>query len=816
MIEMKEKNSKTVILKNGIGILCVLMTGIMFYLALTWMNWIPGGNDVWGHLYKSEYMYECLKQGILYPLYDEKWYNGIQIFRYWPPMSSYLVAGCLFITGGELIPAYRIFLGILIVVGGIPWVIWGNIEQRRVMGTLFGCIWYFLPVLLKNALVDGNMPQMTSAVIVPYVILFLHLYVHKHNDRAALGLLLSMMLMSVTHLMITAIMGVVTFLYLLVDQVYRKDWRRMFEALFCMVCGIMAAGIYVIPALLGEGMSFVTNTGKVNIDQQTSPFSISLNPFYRFVHHTRDTFYLGISILLVCILGLLLARGKKKAGFLFGLLLIALTTPATIGIISSLPLGNLLWITRASPALYGFVLAALMEWSSLKKKYCVLIVGLLCIDVIPSLMLWDFRFKETDATIEAVRILRENTEQRATVMDLSEYGSYPSYGISSRDGANYSYGWAWQGAATGENIMLLNEAMENGRYLYMFDRCLELGDDTILVQRKQVENSVGTPELLIQAAEKVGYSLLQETESGYIFKLNAPETFGMITTYQGMAIGEYAKAMTTVYPCFEGGASDYIDDYTFDELKDYETVFLSGFQYRDKKKAEDLVNQLGKSGVRIVIDTTHVPATAGRKELKFLDVLHQDIKFTNHYPILSVYGESVTTGAFLNEDSEFNTGYISYLDQPLGTFWYNGHELTFFGRNNTNENIYFVGMNLMYFATSTGDDAAVSVLDRILGLSSDRLPVRELVPLQVQYGHNTITIESKKDNVNSTVAFQDTFQSDSRIWSRNHLLCVNAGTTVITMRYPNLVLGIIISILGIVLYSLEYYFVHKKSRSGCS
>ena len=83
----------------------------------------PSGNDVWGHMYKSEYLYKALKRGQIYPLYDETWYNGIQLYRYWPPLSYYITALLMCFTGGNVINAYYLLFGVYIFFGGLAFLL---------------------------------------------------------------------------------------------------------------------------------------------------------------------------------------------------------------------------------------------------------------------------------------------------------------------------------------------------------------------------------------------------------------------------------------------------------------------------------------------------------------------------------------------------------------------------------------------------------------------------------------------------------------------------------------------------------------------
>lgn len=782
-------------LKNCIGIFVLLLVAELLGMYLYHIEFQPSGGDIYGHFYKSQVMYNSIKQGNWYPLFDFKWYNGIQLYRYWPPLSYYLMSGLMSLKGGSLIDAYYMFAIFSLFVGGLPWVLWGNMENRRVLGTTLGILWFFMPENIQIYFTDGNMPQMTTLILVPYIIFFLWLFVRKKKNLAGIGLYFGMLLFTVTHLMITALMGVSAFLFLLIDEIWNKDWKRKLQALVIMVTGIMTAGIWVVPSLKGGMVSAEQGGGSV-MSMLIYPLSESLNPFNRWCGEI-DAYYFGIGVTLLSILGILFAKGKKKAGFILLLIILVLTTPATFGILSKLPFSQLFWMTRFTPMVYGFFFCSMLEWTKLKKKYCKYAIIILLLDLTPSFFVTDFGLHASETIISDIKDMREMTSQRAAVADLSSYGPYPSFGLCADSGVNYTFGWAWQGAATGDNIVLLNEALEKEKYTYLFDRCVELGNDTVLVKKSFLGKNGGAFMGMVRAAERSGYQLVKESTEGYLFKKDTPETFGVISEYKGIVIGKYANAMTTTYPSFIAGKSDNIEDYTLEELSKYEILFLTGFSYDKRDDAEQLLKDVAAKGVRIIIDTTHMPPDPRTKQEKFLGVLNQQIHFEKRYPTLSYVGQNINAVDFIKEDTDFSTGYVANVDHTLGTFKMGGQELTFLGYNNENPNIYFMGINLMYHAVETGDRAVIRMLNQILGVSNEQLPVRELVPIIVEQEGNTISIHSERENVNTTIAYQDIFESNQEIAEENNLLVLKGKNAVIKMHYPMFKAGLMVSILGV-------------------
>ena len=786
-----------------IGILLLAGAGLALYLVLS--GYEPSGGDIWGHLYKSQEMYESLKKGNIFPLFSPYWYNGIQLFRYWGPFSYYIMAGLMFLTGGDLLLAYRLLAFVIFVVGGLPWVLWGIHENRRVLGTFFGLLWFFMPEHIRIYFTAGNLPQMVTTMLVPYVIWFLWLYVRKRNNRAAVGLFLCMILMSFTHLMVTAIMGVSAFLYLLIDQIWNKDTRRKIVALIYMVCGILAAGIWVLPSLKGGLVTSESGDGSV-MSTLIYPLSTSLNPFKR-LSAGSDSFYFGLAAVLIAIAGILLARGGKKAGFVFLLVMLACTTPAAYQILVKLPFSQLFWMTRFAPMIYGFFFSACLEWVRLKKKYCMLLATLLCVDSISCMNLNFYSVATPDEAKMEMQQLAELTDQRTAVIDKSSYGSYPSYGISGSSHTMYTYGWAWQGAETGDNIVLLNEALDRKYYRFLFDRTVELGDDTVLIRKSDLEKQGITITDFEQDTAASGYSMVQETTTAYIYKRETPESFGTITRYYGLAIGKYANEMTLMYPAFVTGDSDVIEDYSVEELSRYDTLFLTGFEYRDQSKAEEILTDVAAAGTRVVIDSTHVPANKSNKQEIFLGVFAQQIHFDERYPVLSYQNSEIQSEDFAEEDSDFSTAYITGTDIDIGTFQMGDQKLTFLGTKNDLPNVYFLGLNLMYEAVNRKDTALVGILNDVLGISNEQLPDRELVPITISYTEDGLTIDVDADfdpetGVNTSIAAQDIFTSNQEISEQMNLLVVHEKNTEITFAYPMFIPGIIITISGFICFIL--------------
>ncbi|MBQ8147480.1 MAG: hypothetical protein IJ040_01685 [Lachnospiraceae bacterium] len=786
----------------NIGIL-FLFAGIV--TAFLWLNqWEPSGNDVWGHMYKSKIMYENILAGNFYPLYSDQWYNGIQLYRYWPPLAYYCMSLLQACAGGNILHAYYLFAGFVVFVGGLPFLFIGKETKKPLLCIACAILWFVLPDNIRVFFCEGNMPRIMTSVVIPYVVYFLWQYTRNNRKMYLIGLILSMTFMTFAHLMVTAITGIGSFLYLCFDVIKNKNYKQDIIALISMILGILIAGIWFIPALSGGMLSMGDSSSGVQ-DILTYSLTTSLNPMNR-VNGVADTYYFGISVLLVAIFGILLAKGKKKAGFCFALFVLLGTTPATVYITKHLPLGEFLWMTRFTALAYTFFFLSLLEWTTLKKKYLIIAVSLLVIDSgITLLCLPRYYTPASEIAKTDSQLIKEHTTQRANIMDLSSYGSYPSWNlVTGENDVDYTFGWAWQGAATAQNIMLINEALEHEEYLYIFDRSMELGDDTVLFRK----DYVFLPDIMFEAADTCGYELVEESDTSYLFKKETPEQFGVITEYTGLAIGDHAQTLTIFYPTFTTGPSAYIDDYTADELAQYETIYLSGFHYHNQTRAEELLEAVSAKGTRVVIDAAHIPEN-GLMQKVFLGVDQEQITLSNSFPNLHYNEETYVAGTFPDGNSSWLTGYTNDPDQVLGYIYEGGEIIPFISYDSSNENIYYLGLNLAYFAMYTNSDNLWTILDDCLQAEYQQLPKREIVPLTITTENNTITIESEKANVNTTLAFQDNFQSNQAFHNENNLLVIDEPTVTLQIVYPKLFLGVLTSVLGILLSTLWLLFINN-------
>lgn len=807
-------------MKKGLKLCVCLALSILAGAAFAWClyktNSYPMGSDVYGHLFKANFLYEALKNGKLYPVYSNMWYNGIEIFRYWPPLSYYVLAVLMFFTGGNALYAFPVFGGVCLVVSMAGWLCWGAGENRIGAAFTIGLLYFFCPDNLRVFFSEGNVPRIFITALLPFLFYLMWRVIRYKKLLSLLPFTAALCLVTYTHLMISAMTGISIALFCLVYGAANREWRYEAALIADAVISYLLMGFMLISGLSGGLVTQSESSSVETISSWAQEAALSLNPFYRIGN--LDLFYFGLVIFMICVLGAVTAEKENAAGFISALLIFFSTTTSMTVFIKLLPLSQVFWMQRFVPMAMCFFGISLLCWKKLRRPVFILFVALAVLDAAPSLQFMKGSGqadKDVYTRIEeqtAPYMLKEAagmTDNRLALLDISEWGSLPSFYLSGigEKKVQYSFGWSYQGAETIENIVGVNEAFENGFYEYAFDRLLELGNDTVLVKRDMLpENGA---ESLTRAAGMRGYIKEDETQEALLYHLDAGGTFGTRSRFDCLAVGKSAQYLCYLYPQFEWAENPFIDDYTAEELEAYNKIYLSGFQYRDKTKAENLLREAAEAGVKIYVDMQHIPKNKLTGKEEFMNVYAQFISFTKRFPILETDNGSQFKLNVSTPDYEvWNTVYLSGLaDVRKETYYDDKTHLAYVGTKDS-ENIVFMGFNPVYYYVNTGDKNLLVFLNELFDEEPGGLPEREIVPLSVRYGYGEVLIESEYDGVNTNIARLDCFTSDRPESTQSNLIVVNKGRTVLTVSYPELGPGLLVSAAGAVILLVFWIFVY--------
>lgn len=214
--------------------------------------------------------------------------------------------------------------------------------------------------------------------------------------------------------------------------------------------------------------------------------------------------------------------------------------------------------------------------------------------------------------------------------------------------------------------------------------------------------------------------------------------------------------------------------------------------------------------MRIIIAADGIPDDRGSQNQSFLGVVCNGVVFSQGYPDLDTVDGVLETDLFPDGYREWSTVYVDGLDEVWGTVDNVDWELPFYGTVK-NDNIIVIGLNLTYYYGLTEDESVGQLLSRTLNISSSDLPKREIVPYHVEYMEDRIVLSSERADLNTGIAYHDSFKASGEIYQRNHLLHVGEGATVIFLTYPYLKWGMALSALAAAL--ILWHTLYRKRRA---
>ncbi len=829
---MEQKSNKASKIVLILSFFINLLIGVVIIGVVSRSGVLFKGSDSMYHIYRGDWVLKSIESGDLWPLYNPVWYNGVELMRYWPPVTAYLMAFCQFIArslpgffpDNYIFEGFAVYSGIIYFIGSCTWNIAAYVKRRPVMGLLFGFLWFFMPQSLHVLFAEGNLPRSLILAIFPLAFLFINEYLKKGRVKNFLGTAITFALMCGCHVGYTGMVAISWLMYLLVYRLccftgmnkVQKSGKRDLELIVAIICGFALIGVILFPSLKGGLASNTSNASQAAEGFFQSIFK-TLNPVDK-VKGGYAASYFGIISFLVAAFGAVASKRRARAGFITALVIVLLTTKTAQPIFQLLPGGSLMWMLRFLPIAAAMIFFSMLEWDSLKKPILAVIIALLTADCVIAVSTFVPRVKEPTMTeyfenmadTTLIDEAKDMTKNRIALMDsVNPIGNGVFYLTDFNGSTNQMFGQGWEAASTSLQIAQINESFDYGYYYFMFDRLLEMGCDTIIVKKDAAAVVPYNEKEADVAAELRGYTKAYDEGSYVVFHYEGIEgAYGTITEYDGIAIGNGAYYISMMFPTICEAPSEYIDDFTLEELSSYDTIYLDGFLYHDVETAEDLITKAAEAGTEVYVLADGIPENYESKTNRFLGVECQSVQFDNGFPTFytTKFGE-IELALFPDEFKNWKTVYMNGLTEVLGYSEVLNEQMPFWGKG-TNDNITFIGFNLTYYYSRTRDRNVGAILAGIVDVSEYEVPERQIVPLDITYGDDSITISSPEDNVNTSLASHDIFEGDFRTFNR--LVFVDKGETTITYSYPYLIQGILVTLAGVAIAVVMVVYIRKK------
>ncbi len=776
--------------------ICVF-AGILAAYIMHAYGCYPAGKNIYLYLGKADYLYNQLIAGHYAPIYMESWYNGYQMFETTPPLIYYLLALFEWICNGNIILAYLCFVVVMVAVAFFGWYLIGRAYGNTIAGFFAGAIWFILPYNSNVIFSEGNLEYLGLLMIFPYIIWEALSLLNRQKIRYIPCLTLTCLMAVLTDTFNAIILIIALALYIVCYGVYLKRFREIWIALASFTGGIALS----LPWLY-----------------QASKYGIFSN-----IYDDTSSFRLGIVVFVAAVFVLLMAGRQTKTACAFCIITGLGSCASLLSIKTTIPMGYIIFNSHYASLFYALLFVAVIQWTECRKWVISLLMLCVVAMVYPGRMPY---LEEADyanlymqecvhAQQSGIEKAYKLTDQRLLIVDYSKNGSFPAYYVSSKGKCvSFTFNLSKLAPAISDNLKAIEYALSQNHFSYVFDRAYEASDDTVAIYKSDVGKDYDTIKKLKAAAEAVGYEFENDEYDYYIFHMDRKEYTGTTTSYENIAIGTSSEDVCIMYPSFEQGYSDSIDDYSVEELKQYKKIFLMGVKYTNRSKAEEKVKELANAGVQVYIDMNDIPSDALTNRKVFLNVKAQTIHFNKKFTNLLYKDNVYKANSFYNKTSNWSTVYLDNLDEIDGYTWVGGKKLSFYGSKG-NSNIHFYGFNIIYHALESCDPQVEEILNSTLDMQMDENPSRTLENLYKNFDSKKITFKADNTGINTSLSYLPTFTSNDDITYQDGFIKLNSDKATVYFSYNDVVMGTAYLILLIFMSILSIVAVnYVKKREG--
>lgn len=241
--------------KRGVDWGALLVIGFCLIAAWSFISesQLPATNDTEAYVFRSADYAAAFSEGIFYNRWSPHALNGYgaPIPHFYPPGATYIAGLITYLFTNDAILSVRIlYVFSFILAGSTTYTL---IAQRTtsLAGIMGATLYVFSPFFMLNVPhIDGDLPLIMGMALLPSLLWSVNRILVRNQaiDILLICLVTAATILTLPIIFLQALFAVFTLL--LIDFVENKRWNTILTVVTSIICGVVLAAFYWLPALL--------------------------------------------------------------------------------------------------------------------------------------------------------------------------------------------------------------------------------------------------------------------------------------------------------------------------------------------------------------------------------------------------------------------------------------------------------------------------------------------------------------------------------------------------------------------------------------
>ncbi|NCB41126.1 MAG: hypothetical protein EOM59_00680 [Clostridia bacterium] len=581
-----------------------------------------GGYDAVPVFTKTKYIVECLHQGQI-PSWFPYWYCGSAVYQYYPPLV-YIITSVIEFLANSTNLTLKIYMISTYFIGGLG--VWAICRKylHSVTGILAAILYIFSPYIVATFFGWGNVSQMPIVALAPWYIFACVSFCNTGKRSSWLAIVLLIFILCISHVMHGFMIALSVFISLFISTLI--DSKKTGHLFFWTLGTAVGVGLLSFWWLVGvfplelQSVPYLDPSAAEGYTASLAWFFPTLSDWFESISPGLGVNLIGAYfpplMLLFSIFAMFKIRNESDSKrVLLRLLFINTIFTAVFSLGYHLPFFK--WIPFSEQLVPGRILTQTAIGTSILSAYFLvqvfklfqkkaflknlsvfLLVAFLLSSIVESYKYYPTSQIRPTSDSDIYKAIDSDltffNKGRMTVVDTYHpINSYYSYVF----GLNNTLGWNIEGTSQSDYVQFQLTALDYKKYQYIFKSMNDMNVQYILLNKRydQTFGKFLSSRAFLKISETDGISLYFREGNTYFYE----------QIRDCIIVGMNVEAFLFEFPWFVDGWSESINDYSFEDFLDFQTVYFYEPQIKTQSSQayfEALLIKLVNAGKNVYVE----------------------------------------------------------------------------------------------------------------------------------------------------------------------------------------------------------------------